>query len=122
MTEIAVEKHPNIECVMHPNVPMLLRIYTEDGDTLAGYCLITADRIKVSEIIGVPKKRISMMWHIYVDNKYRHHGYAHRLMHAVKQGADEIIAYAVPRISEKLFVSSGFKKHGKEWKWIRNPE
>lgn len=110
---------PRIECVMYPNVPMLMRIYTPDGDTLAGHCLITASKEKVSEIIGVPEKRISILWHIQVDNRYRRQGYAHRLIHAVKQCADEIISYSVPRITEKLFTSSGFIKDGKIWKWTR---
>lgn len=113
---------PRIECAMHPNVPMLLRIYTPDGDKLAGHCLITADRVAVSKIVGVPEKRISILWHIQVDNKYRRKGYAHRLLLAVKQGADEIIVYSVPRNVGKLFISTGFKKDGKNWKWVRSEQ
>ena len=120
MNQSLLIQPPKIECVMHPNVPMLLRIYVPDGDVLAGHCLITADREKTSEIIGVPEKRISILWHIYVDNKYRRKGYAHRLLHAVKQGADEIIVYSVPRSVGKLFISTGFKKDGKNWKWVRS--
>lgn len=113
---------PHIEVVMFPQVPLLMRIYTHDGDAQAGYCLITADRVKTSEIIGAPERRVTTLWHIYVDNKYRRQGYAHRLLHAVKQGTDEIVVYAISRISEKLFVSSGFKKRGKDWIWEREKE
>src|SRR4030042_265198 len=110
---------PNIEVTPILQMPIQLKIFTGDGDALAGYCLVTLDKKEPSKIVGGKGKRITTLWHIYVGSKFRRSGYAKKMLHYLKERSDIITTGATSKYGEQLLVSSGFVKSKNAWEWVK---
>lgn len=111
MTEKAVNRH--IDIIPITQLPVQYVIFTDEGKEIAGYCLITGDvRMGSKDILQLHpvQRKISAIWHIYVDPKLRRQGYAKCLIGALKATYDEVYTQALTDDGKKLMMAEGFVK------------
>lgn len=91
---------------------------------MAGYCLVTAN-IKKSPLIGVGniEKKEAALWHIYVSEEHRRHGYAKTILDALKISFDTIFTQALTPEGKKMLMANGFVREDGSgvptWRWTK---